>query len=289
MIRVKVRPLRGPIFHLEDLPATTTLSALHERIAASCDLPRAQLLLLTGYPPKPIEDDARRTLQEAAIRSGQLIIARSSQGVSPGSTGSTGGSGSGRRSGSSGSPKRRRLRVGSSSSSSLMRSKEDIAERLVGASSGSEGRGWRVSDPIDRFLRHVQRLAVKKQYEIAEGNRRYAAALANDYEIRQIGASVNAAVKLCKVQFKFGQRTYHEDEFQLLNDDLLRATLQQILGLGLEETDTKDGGIQEEKSEGLSEEEMIQRRERLRPFFIAEVSPQLFWSLVKNHGTDFKR
>ena len=162
-----------------------------------------------------------------------------------------------------------------------MGSKEDIAERLVGAT-------WRVEDPIDKFLRHAQRLAVKKQYEIAEGNRRYAAALGNDFEIRQTGASVNAAVKVCKVQFKFGQRTYHEDEFQLLSDGLLRETLREILGLR-RDGEEKEKAEGDEKRKEEEEEERIRRRERLRPFFIAEISPQLFWSIVNNHGTDFKR
>mmetsp|Transcript_10023 Transcript_10023/g.11541 ORF Transcript_10023/g.11541 Transcript_10023/m.11541 type:complete len:455 (+) Transcript_10023:613-1977(+) len=154
-------------------------------------------------------------------------------------------------------PKRQYVRRGNA-----MQNKGDIAERLIASTEK-----WSYKDPVEKFLRKAHRLAVKKQYEIAEGNKRYAAALSGEYEFVVLARKLSGEGSHYKARYKAGpnSRSYDEDEFDMLGEDLVKRAFHDILG-------TSDAD--------LSEEERRERREKLKPFFIAEISPQMFWSLL---------
>jgi len=294
-LSIRVRTTKG-VLSICDLKASEASSSLYDVVYRLCKERKTRIKkngfdLLFGFPPRVLENSSELTLVAAGLRAGETLLvrdknstkaeaaqAKSSESASPDATykGTFGKSKSRPRksnkraimpkrnapSPTSELEKRVYVRKGNS-----MKNKEDIAERLINAT-----KKWCHKDPVEKFLKKAQRLAVKKQYEIEEGNKRYAAALSGDYEFTVVARKLNGVGSHYKIKYKAGHtgRSYNEDEIVLIDEALVIRTLHNILG----------------SEDDLDDEVRKERRENLKPYFIAEISPQMFWSLVHSIGRE---
>uniref|UniRef100_A0A0V0GB56 Ubiquitin thioesterase OTU n=1 Tax=Triatoma dimidiata TaxID=72491 RepID=A0A0V0GB56_TRIDM len=71
---LKVKTKTGQ-FVLDNLTSSSTLSHLKQNVSPKVSIPVSNIVIMTGYPPKPISDNNQNiTLSEAGIKSGDTII-----------------------------------------------------------------------------------------------------------------------------------------------------------------------------------------------------------------------
>lgn len=225
--------------------------ALYDLVAYLADIDRDGFKLMAGFPPSIITDCADKTLEDCRIRQGEMILCRPK--VNP----------------TSASSNKKMIKKASTAKPRRggrinLESKEDVAEKLVNALSNSSSKGT-----VDVFLRKATKLAVLKQYEIAEGTIRFKAALEGNYTFITDLEDTKKTI----IQYSRSSRSYGRESFELLNKGELSATLIHVLGLD---------------HPSLSEEEKIARRETLKPDMMAQLSPRVFWSLVKFCHANFE-
>ncbi|KAG1703029.1 hypothetical protein DVH05_007943 [Phytophthora capsici] len=138
-------------------------------------------------------------------------------------------------------------------------SKEDVEISLVNAVSGQS------NDRTAKFFRAATKNAVEHQYELTLANARLNAALAHNFEIKELSSTRRADGSAAKlhVRFKETPRKWKEETVDLLKADELQAILKYVLISGGETG-----------------------REMLKPFNMAQVSVRVFWSIARLYDGD---
>lgn len=136
-------------------------------------------------------------------------------------------------------------------------SKEDVEISLVNAVSGQS------NDRAAKFFRAATKNAVEHQYELTLANARLNAALAHNFEMKELSSTRRADGSAAKlhVRFKETPRKWKEETVDLLKADELQAVLKYVLLSGGETG-----------------------REMLKPFNMAQVSIRVFWNIARLYG-----
>eukprot|EP00753_Platysulcus_tardus_P006879 PLAT14665.2.p2 GENE.PLAT14665.2~~PLAT14665.2.p2 ORF type:complete len:194 (+),score=71.32 PLAT14665.2:552-1133(+) len=117
-----------------------------------------------------------------------------------------------------------------------------------------------------KFLRRVTRKALRLQEGITLANRRFSAVLAGQYELKDVGGArrLDGRQAMVCARFRARSRKWEEDTVPLYSRQELAAVVRHVSSTG-------EVGM-----------------EYLKPHKMAEVSPRVFWSMVKLFGSELR-
>ena len=160
-----------------------------------------------------------------------------------------------------------------------------LEEHLASAVSTSASRG----DPALDFLREAAQIALARQYDVARGNARLAAAQLGEYSITPVASSRTLAGVASKLAVRFRVGRHWEEETV---DNVPAAALVAVLRAVVSAVPASASTVAGVVSAAADSDELdsaIGSRELVKPHMLAQVMPRQFWALVRFGGALLRR
>lgn len=278
-MKLRIRnPPDNPILELDE---NSTFGFLREQVSRIVGMPPDDLTIKSGFPPLEIMAGDSCSLVEAKLREGDLITVQLNSSLG--------------KQAMSSSPPPKHMRHQTVLSSTMKDKEEPKRDSFIhtldsrpvkrrrksGAILGASEEEWGVNlvevftksgglTAAQRMLKGAFRNAVRKRAESVVAEQRWASVQGKSYILYEPAIGMTKF----KVTFPIGPRSSRTEEYLALPEILLRAVIKEVY----------DSGMNQSTSQSTS----VDPRNNLRPVYLAELQPMVFWNLVRLFKGDIK-